>query len=113
KLIVTSRAQNAFKRFTLSGEYIDTIPLPGAWVCRPVIHGDFLYAAVLESNSNPGKPSGFVTILDKNFKVISNPGGSEPTYVNQSLQEMYQTEGYFQHPHDVCVDDEENLYVAQ
>jgi hypothetical protein len=112
-LIVTSRQQNAFKRYTLNGVYIDTIPLPGAWVCRPVIKGDYLYAAVLQSNTLQGKQSGFVTILDKNFKVVSNLGGSQPQYVDHKLEEMYQTAKYFQYPHDVCVDDEENLYVAQ
>jgi hypothetical protein len=112
-LIVTSRLENAFKRFTLGGEYIDTIALPGAWVCRPVIKGEFLYAAVLQTNSKQGKESGFVTILDKNFTVVSNLGGSKPEYVDHKLQEMYQTVKNFQYPHDVCVDDEENLYVAQ
>ena len=112
-LIVTSRQQNAFKRYTFNGVYIDTIQLPGAWVCRPVIKGDYLYAAVLQSNAQQGKQSGFVTILDKNFKVVSNLGGSQPQYVNHQLEEMYQTIKYFQYPHDVCVDDEENLYIAQ
>lgn len=112
-LVVTSRQQNAFRRFTFSGTYMDTIPLPGAWVCRPVIKGDYLYAAVLQTDSRQGKQSGFVTILDKDFKVISNLGGSEPQYVDHKLEEMYQTVKYFQYPHDVCVDDEENLYIAQ
>ncbi|MGC4235373.1 MAG: 6-bladed beta-propeller, partial [Niabella sp.] len=112
-LIVTSRRQNAFKRFTLDGVYIDTIEMPGAWVCRPVIHGDFLYAAVLQSNSRQSQKSGFVTILDKNNKVVSNLAGSTPTYEAGKLQEMYQTVHAFDYPHDVCVDDEENLYVAQ
>ncbi|MCW3091245.1 MAG: 6-bladed beta-propeller [Ferruginibacter sp.] len=112
-LLVTSRQQNAFKRFTFSGEYIDTIAMPGAWVCRPVIRGDYLYAAVLQSNSSQWKQSGFVTILDKNNKVISNPGGTEPKYVDHQLEEMFQTSKSFQYPHDVCVDDEENLYIAQ
>ena len=112
-LIVTSRQQNAFKRYTFNGEYIDTIALPGAWVCRPVIKGDHLYAAVLQSNSNQWKQSGFVTILDKDFKVVSNPGGCEPKYVDNKLEEVYQTSKSFSYPHDVCVDDEENLYIAQ
>ncbi|MEP7109891.1 MAG: 6-bladed beta-propeller [Ferruginibacter sp.] len=112
-LVVTSRQQNAFKRFKFSGEYIDTIPLPGAWVCRPVINGDYLYAAVLQTDKRQGQQSGFVTILDKNFKVISNLGGSEPLYADDKLAEMFQTTKHFQYPHDVCVDDEENLYIAQ
>jgi len=112
-LIVTSREQNAFKRYKPDGTYIDTIAVPGAWVCRPVIHGDFLYAAVLQSQSRQWQESGFVTILDKNNKVISNLAGSEPVYNNNKLEEQYQTIKAFQYPHDVCIDDEENLYVAQ
>jgi peptidylamidoglycolate lyase len=112
-LIVTSRQQNAFKRYTLSGEYLNTVSLPGAWVCRPVIKGDYLYSAVLQTNSRQGQQSGFVTILDKNYKVVSNLGGSSPNYAEGKLDEMYQTIKCFDYPHDVCVDDEENLYIAQ
>ena len=112
-LIVTSRQQNAFKRYSLAGEFINTISLPGAWVCRPVIKGDYLYAAVLQTNSRQWQHSGFVTILDKNDKVVSNLAGSEPTYANGKLDEMYQTIKCFSYPHDVCIDDEENLYIAQ
>lgn len=112
-LIVTSRQQNAFKRYTMEGEYINTIAMPGAWVCRPVIKGKHLYAAVLQSNNNQWKQSGFVTILDKDFKVVANLGGTEPVYTNGVLQEMQQTEKAFAYPHDVCIDNDENLYVAQ
>lgn len=112
-LIVTSRQQNAFKRYTMEGKYLNTIPLPGAWVCRPVINGDYLYAAVLQSSSAVNKQSGFVTILDKDFKVVSNLGGNEPVYTDGKLQEMQQTVKAFQYPHDVCIDDEQNLYIAQ
>lgn len=112
-LIVTSRQENAFKRFSLDGKWLETIALPGAWVCRPVIRGAYLYAAVLQSNSHLWAQSGFVTILDQQNKVVSNPGGNEPSYQGDQLEEMYQTIKAFQYPHDVCVDDEENLYVAQ
>jgi peptidylamidoglycolate lyase len=112
-LVVTSRLQNAFKRYTMEGKYIETIPMTGAWVCRPVIHGDYLYAAVLQTNANQGKQSGWVTVLDKDFKVVSNLGGSEPQYKDGKIQEMHQTVKAFSYPHDVCIDDEENMYVAQ
>jgi peptidylamidoglycolate lyase len=112
-IVVTSRQQNAFKTFSLDGNYLSTIDLPGAWVCRPVITGDYLYAAVLQSNSRQGEKSGFITILDKNNKVVSNLAGSEPIYRGKLPDEMYQTIKAFQYPHDVCIDDEENLYVAQ
>lgn len=112
-LLVSAREENAFKRYSLSGEYIETIPLPGAYVCRPVIHGEYLYAAVLKSRAYGNDPSGFVTILDKDNKVISNLAGSTPTYSGGTPDEMYQTMKVFIYPHDVCIDDDENMYVAQ
>lgn len=112
-LIVTSRQENAFKRYTLAGVYIDTIPLPGAWVCRPVIKNDFLYVAVLQTNLRQWEQSGFVLVLDKNNKVVSSIGGNLPGYAGNIPEEMYQTIKVFQYPHDVCIDDEENMYVAQ
>ncbi|CAN5592960.1 peptidylglycine monooxygenase-like protein [soil metagenome] len=118
KLICTSRSDNAFKIFTLDGIYIETIKLPGAYVCRPVLSGDNIYAGVCWSNfrdtgkMNGGK-SGFVTILDKNNKVISNPGGTKPEYKNGVLQPMFNEGDIFYHGHDVCVDNDKNVYVCQ
>lgn len=125
-LLITSRASNCFKRFTLAGKYLERIDLPGAFVCRPVIHKDTLYSGVCWSSAtdyvegdktthpsilNPR--SGFVTILDKKGKVVSNPGGSKPTYNKGILQRMVQEKPIFHHCHDVCVDNDENLYVCQ
>ncbi|WP_212005320.1 6-bladed beta-propeller [Chitinophaga sp. HK235] len=112
-LLVTDRTRNCFKRFSMSGQLLEVIPLPGACVCRPVIKGDHLYAAVLRSPDMNLSGSGFVTILDKDNKVVSNIGGTAPVYVNNQLQPMRQAEKIFVHPHDVCVDNDENLYVAQ
>ncbi|KQS33250.1 6-bladed beta-propeller [Dyadobacter sp. Leaf189] len=115
-LLVTSRAHNAFKRFSLDGKYLSTIFLPGAFVCRPVFHGENLFAGVCWSrlrylNQTPN--SGFVTILDKSNKVISNPGGTKPEYKSGELQLMVQEKPIFMHCHDVCVDGDQNIYVCQ
>ncbi|MBN8859989.1 MAG: hypothetical protein J0H29_16450 [Sphingobacteriales bacterium] len=112
-LLVTDRTRNCFKRFSMDGKLIEVIELPGACVCRPVIHGDHLYAAVLRSPNLQAEKTGFVTILDKENKVVSNIGGTAPVYKDGKLQQMAQAEKIFVHPHDVCVDDEGNLYVAQ
>ena len=112
-LLITDRTRNAFKRFSLDGKLLEVIHLPGACVCRPVIKGDHLYAAVLRSPSLDNEKSGFITILDKNNKVVSNLGGSEPTYIDGVLQPMSQTDKILIHPHDVCVDNEGSIYVAQ
>jgi hypothetical protein len=39
--------------------------------------------------------------------------GSEAAYENDKLKPFHQTDKLFKHPHDVLVDDEENLYVCQ
>ncbi|MCF8453316.1 MAG: hypothetical protein K9G42_08940 [Pedobacter sp.] len=113
-LLVTDRTRNCFKRFSMDGKLQEIINLPGACVCRPVIKNNYLYAAVLRSPSLANAGSGFVTILNKENKVVSNIGGTEPIYNKDAqLQTMTQAEKIFVHPHDVCVDDDENLYVAQ
>ena len=112
-LLITDRTRNCFKRFSKEGDLIEVIKLPGACVCRPVIKGDHLYAAVLRSPNMDAAGTGFVTILDKHNKVVSNIGGSEPQYIDGVLQPMLQTDKIFVHPHDVCVDRDDNIYVAQ
>ncbi len=112
-LLITDRTRNCFKRFSMDGKLMEIIKLPGAFVCRPVIKGDYLYAAVLCSPTLGAEINGFTTILDKNNKVISNIGGTVPVYNDGVLQPMTPAEKIFSHPHDVCVDNDENLYVAQ
>jgi hypothetical protein len=110
-LLVTSREENALKRFTLDGKLLKTIKLPGAYVCRPVIRGQNVYASVLVSRMPWDSRSGFLVVLDKNDKLVSVPGGSEPVYQGGALQPLTQTANLFKHPHDVCVDNDDNLYV--
>jgi len=111
-LLITDRMKNQLKRFTLDGKLISIIDLPGAFICRPVIHKDHVYLATIWSG-NGAANSGFISILNKEDQLISAPGGSLPNYQNEQLQTMHQTMKIFKHPHDVCVDNEENLYVAQ
>lgn len=111
-LLITARQQNKFKRFSMDGQLIEVIDLPGAFVCRPVIKGDQVYSATIWSGE--GLPdSGFISILDKNDRLVSAPGGCTPVYEDGKLKPMHQAIKVFKHPHDVCVDEEENLYVAQ
>ena len=111
-LLITARQQNKLKRFSLAGEYLSAIDLPGAFICRPVVHKKNIYLATIWSGDG-GEGTGFVSILDEENRLASAPGGAEPKYENGKLRPMYQALKIFRHPHDVCVDDEENLYVAQ
>ncbi len=115
-LLCTSRAHNAFKRFTLDGKYLSTIFLPGAYVCRAVMDEGNVYAGVCWSRLrylNQTNNSGFVTILDNKNKVVSNPGGTQPVYKDGALQLIVQEKPIFNHCHDVCIDNDKNLYVCQ
>ncbi len=111
-LLITARQQNKLKRFSMDGQFIDSVDLPGSYICRPVIHGEHVYLATIWSGDR-SQGSGYVSILDKDNRLISAPGGIAPRYVDGQLASMSQALQVFYHPHDVCVDDEENLYVAQ
>lgn len=112
RLLITARMQNKLKYFSLEGEYQSFVDLDGAYICRPVIKGENVYLATIWSGN--GEPnSGFVSILDKNDNLVSAPGGSVPSYSDGKLKSMYQTLELFKHPHDVCVDNDDNLYVCQ
>tara|TARA_R110002020_G_scaffold97708_6_gene233208 strand:- start:22578 stop:23684 length:1107 start_codon:yes stop_codon:yes gene_type:complete len=117
-LIVTSRNDNSFKFFTLQGKYIKTVELPGAFVCRPVMDDNNVYAGVCWSETRTGekwvRDTGYITILDGDNKVVSNPGGEAPHYQNGALQKMYNAQNpVFNHGHDVLVDGDKNLYLCQ
>lgn len=112
-ILVTSRADCCFKRFSMNGEYLATINIPGAFVCRPVIHKDNLYSGACWSNILYMANTGFVTILDKQDKVVSNPGGSAPVYDGEKLNKLHQDQKVFGHCHDVCLDHNDNIYVCQ
>ncbi|WP_298755236.1 6-bladed beta-propeller [uncultured Psychroserpens sp.] len=112
-LLISARELNQLKRFSLKGEFLETINVPGALICRPVIHKKDIYFAVLRSKNSLRSKSGFILIMNENNEVISCPGATAPSYKNDNLEELYQTIRLFQHPHDVCIDDDENMYVAQ
>ena len=103
-LIVTSRGEACLERFTLDGAHIDIIDLPGAQPCNIYPKGDYLFVPHL---------NGFFSVLDKDNKVVSNPGGNAPEYIDGKLQELKQATDTFIHPHSILVDDEDSVYVPQ
>ena len=111
-LLITSRTKQEFKRFTLDGKHMETISLPGCWVCRPVIHGELIYFAVIVTKTWDSY-DGMIAILDKDNRVLSFPGGSAPQYTNGLLEAPEYDGKTFRNPHDVLVDDDGNLYVPQ
>lgn len=117
-VVCSSRNENAYKFFSLDGEYVKTLHLPNMFVCRAVFDEQNLYAGVCWSTPEGGTfdwqaHTGFVTILEGD-KVVSNPGGTMPKYTDGKLEASYQLpEKPIWHGHDVCVDEDKNLYVCQ
>jgi len=117
-VVCTSRGHCCFKFFTLDGQFVRTVQLPNMRICRPVIDEQNIYAGVCWSQPQQGGSpfaghTGFVTILEGD-RVVSNPGGTEPEYEDGVLQKSYQQpEQPIMHGHDVCVDEDKNLYVCQ
>ncbi|WP_341225549.1 6-bladed beta-propeller [uncultured Arcticibacterium sp.] len=114
-LIITSRQENCWKRYSMNGKFQERIEMPGSFICRPVMRGENLYGAVFRSTLESNQNSGYVQIVDKNNKVVSTPGGSKPVYENGKLnaQKKEDPANVFMHPHDVYVDADENIYIAQ
>lgn len=115
KLIVSSRAEQALKYFSLTGDYISTLEVPGAWIHGPLFKNDYFYSAVCWSDID-GKnedDSGFISIFDKNDTLVANLGAEQPQYIDGVLQPMQTTWNVFNHCHGLCIDDDENIYLGQ
>lgn len=116
-LVCSERVRNEFQWFTLDGKHVRSVYLPGAYVSRPVIAGRHLFSGVC-FGARPGdfrmwQGRGFVTILDDQDRVVSNPGGHAPEYQADRLQLLLQDQPVFRNCHDVCVDAQGDLYVCQ
>lgn len=114
-LLITDRVNNSLKRFTLDGKFIERYHYPGSFICRPVLHGDYILAACFRSTDQSLVGSGYIQIIDKNMQVVSTPGGSAPVYENGVLKVQKKEDEHkvFIHPHDVYADSDENIYVPQ
>ncbi|WAJ72094.1 6-bladed beta-propeller [Catenovulum adriaticum] len=114
-LIVSSRFEQALKRFTLDGQFIEKIETPGAYIGGPVYSGDHFFAPVCWSHYNDENAvdSGFISVFDKNNQIVANLGGTQPEYINGALQPMVSTWDIFNHVHGIAIDDDGNLYVGQ
>jgi peptidylamidoglycolate lyase len=116
-LVCTARIRNELAWFTLDGKHQRTAYYPGAYLSRPVIHGENLYSAVCfgfrQNDYRMWTGRGFILILDKNNKVISCPGGEAPRYENGTLSALMKEGDLVNNGHDVCIDPNEDLYLCQ
>jgi hypothetical protein len=115
KLMIGSRAEQTIKSFSLDGTYLHSLHVPGAWIHAPIVKNDYFYSPVCWSDID-GKnvdASGFISIFNKEDKLVANIGGTQPNYIHGQLQTVTSTWDVFTHCHGLCVDNNENLYIAQ
>lgn len=114
-VLVCMSDKQEVKRFTLGGQFIDKFAMPGSNPRDAVLWGEYLFMPHLGDQWPKDKNApGFVSVLDRHNKVVSNIGGTVPEYdAAGQLQPMHTTTKAFIHPHGLAVDKEGNLYVAQ
>lgn len=113
-LIVGLSDQQTIKRFTLDGQWIDTLPFPGGNPRDILFHRGHMFVPHLgddwpKQRNNPG----FISVLDFDFKVVANLGGKPPVYKNGKLLQMHHNTHAFYHPHAMCIAKDGALYIAQ
>ncbi|MEZ5386301.1 MAG: hypothetical protein R3F13_12375 [Prosthecobacter sp.] len=114
RVVIAMSDQQEIRRFTPEGHLIDLMPFPGGNPRDVVLFGAFTIIPHLGDNWPADKnASGFISIVDRDFRVVSNIGAPPAVYENGVLQPMKSDGKTFIHPHGVTVDAEGNLYVAQ
>lgn len=116
-LLITSRSEHCIKRFTMAGEFIDAIRLPGAMPCFMIPNGEHIIVPHLKGAAKPqgsDTQNGFVSVLDRENRIVSNIGAAAPVPGPDRMPEPMSASGtLFRYPHGLMVDDEGSIYVAQ
>jgi hypothetical protein len=114
-LLIAMSDQQHLLRLSPAGEKLARTELPGGNPRQIRLHKNHFYCAHLADNWPKDRESrGFISVLDADLRVISNIAGTPPEYdAEGKLQAMRHQEELFQHPHDLVLDDEDSVYVAQ
>lgn len=111
-VVVTDRAHDTLQRFTLDGQYLDT--LSGFGLPANVdIRQDLMLVPELKAR---------VSLLDENDRIVAQLGDdSERIVADQKENKGFTIRqnpdqwqpGKFVHPHDACFDADGNIFVAE
>jgi peptidylamidoglycolate lyase len=114
ELVIAMSDQQSIKRLTLEGKLIKEIKLPGSNPRMIQIVGEYMFVPHLADNWPKDRQSkGYISVLDRNYNIVSNIGGTAPKYLDGKLQHMHQEGGLFRHPHDLVVASDGAIYVPQ
>ena len=114
EMVIAMSDQQSIKRLSLDGELIDEIDLPGSNPRMIQIVGEYLFVPHLADNWPKDRDSrGYVSVLDRSYRVVSNIGAAAAVYLDGKLEPMHEQGGLFQHPHDLVVARDGAIYVPQ
>lgn len=114
ELIIAMSDQQLIKRLSVDGKLIEDIELPGSNPRMIQIVGEHMFVPHLADNWPKDRQSrGYVSVLDRNYQIVSNLGAAAPVYIDNKLQPMHEQGGLFQHPHDLVVATDGAIYVPQ
>lgn len=114
-LLIAMSDQQYLMQLDDTGEEKFRVQLPGGNPRQVQRVGDHYFVAHLADNWPKDRDSpGYVSILDKDFKVVANIDGQAPQYDDAGkLQKMSALGSLFTHPHDLCVTKAGAILVAQ
>ena len=114
-LLVAMSDQQYLLRLSGDGTKLGQVDLPGGNPRQIRRHGKHYFVAHLGDNWPKDRECrGFVSVLDEHLRVISNVGGTAPEYdAAGKLRPMAHRGEVFRHPHDLAIDRDGSLYVAQ
>ncbi|MGB0766433.1 MAG: hypothetical protein ACPGYV_01845 [Phycisphaeraceae bacterium] len=114
-LLIAMSDQQYLMKLNDKGVEQRRVQLPGGNPRQLQRVGDHYFVAHLADNWPADRASpGFVSVLDRAFRVVSNLDARAPMYDDAGvLQKMTARGTVFTHPHDLCVGADGSLYVAQ
>ena len=114
-MLIAMSDQQYLLRLDLDGKKLAQTDLPGGNPRQIRRMGQHYVVAHLADNWPKDRNSrGFLSVLDRELRVVSNIAGSAPVYDSAGkLLPMKHTADVFLHPHDVLANPDGSLIVAQ
>jgi hypothetical protein len=114
-MLIAMSDQQYLLRLDLDGKKLAQTDLPGGNPRQIRRFGQHYVVAHLADNWPKDRSSrGFLSVLDRELRVVSNIAGSAPVYDSAGkLLPMKHTADVFLHPHDVLANPDGSLVVAQ